>query len=356
MYGKTCDGEFKDFPRTSMDTILVPRYHFAMRAQCPFLCVLMVAVMGEAAEGPTVPDGLPVFRHHSIVLDYKDLKYNPCNDVIIPSVVRTQPHFSKPLGRCYLYYAPHNAPGGICLAYADRLEGPWKEYEANPIIRRDWPPHHKVSHVSGPEAIWIEEEHKLFLYYHGENNVTRLASSTNGIDFQYEGVAVTADMFDRVSEASYARVFRYTIPGQDNRYIMLLMGNNEGTRKIYLATSGDGRKWQPRRTPLLVPPPGASQVAQAWYFPWRGKHYVIYHAHQAGNETYASLHVSEVDAAFEHTQHLGVFYDRTSVSPDNVAQMSPCFVTEGSRLYLFTNIGPRLNQKIALAIADIPAK
>ena len=63
-----------------------------------------------------------------------------------------------------------------------------------------------------------------------------------------------------------------------------------------------------------------------------------------------------MDAAFEHTQYLGVFYDRTSFSPDNVAQMSPCFVTEGNRLYLFTNIGPRLNQKIALAIADIPAK
>jgi hypothetical protein len=61
---------------------------------------------------------------------------------------------------------------------------------------------------------------------------------------------------------------------------------------------------------------------------------------------------------------------------DYVAQMSPCFVTEtervegivpssGSkdaggttatrrRIYLFTNIGPRLNQKIALAIADVP--
>jgi hypothetical protein len=312
------------------------------------------------------------------------------------------------VGRFYLYYAPHNAPGGICLAYADKLEGPWKEYEANPIIRREWPPHYKVSHVSGPEAIWIEEEHRLFLYYHGENNVTRFASSIDGINFQYEGVAVTTDMFDRISEASYARVFRYSLPGRDNRYLMLVMGNCQGTRNIYLAWSNDGRKWEPRRTPLLTPPPGTSQVAQAWYLPWQGKHYLIYHAHQAGNETYASLHVSEVDAAFEHTRHLGVFYDRTSFAPDNVAQMSPCLVMEDgqrvegvsrgmsfqpmnhrqdadatksrgqdardngtpsfrladagetpatpNRLYLFTNIGPRLNQKIALAIADIPAK
>ena len=137
---------------------------------------------------------------------------------------------------------------------------------------------------------------------------------------------------------------------------MLLMGNHEGTRNIYLAWSNDGRRWQPRRTPLVTPPPGTSQVAQAWYFPWQGKHYLIYHAHEAANETYASLHVSEMDAAFERSEHLGVFYDHTSVSPDNVAQMSPCLVTKGSQPYIFTNIGPRLNQKIALTVADIPPK
>lgn len=327
-----------------------------MKSRHAFLCVLIVAANRQAAEAPALPGELPVFRHHSIVLDYKDLRYNPCNDVIIPSVVRTGPDLAEPLGRYYMYYAPHNGPGGICLAYADRLEGPWKEYDANPIIGKDWPPHHKVSHVSGPEAIWNEEEHKLFLYYHGENDVTHLASSVNGVDFRYEGVAVTARMFDRISEASYARVFRYTIPGRDNRYIMLFMGNNEGTRRIYLATSMDGRSWQPRREPLLSPPPGTSQVAQAWYLPWQGRHYLIYHAHQASNELYASLHVSEVDAALEHTRYIGVFYDRTSVSPDNAAQMSPCFVAEADCLYLFTNIGPRLNQKIALAVADTPGR
>jgi hypothetical protein len=49
----------------------------------------MVAVATRAVETPNVPAGLPVFQHHSIVLDYKDLKYNPCNDVIIPSVILT---------------------------------------------------------------------------------------------------------------------------------------------------------------------------------------------------------------------------------------------------------------------------
>jgi len=72
----------------------------------------------------TAVDALPVFHHQGIVLDYRGLKYNPCDDIIIPSVIKAYQHLQKPLGRYYMYYAPHNPPGGICLAYADALEGP----------------------------------------------------------------------------------------------------------------------------------------------------------------------------------------------------------------------------------------
>jgi hypothetical protein len=287
-------------------------------------------------------------------LDYKDLKYNPCNDIIIPSVIEAG-QLQKPLGRYYLYFAPHNAPGGICMAYADSPAGPWKEYKANPLIAREWAPHYKVSHVSGPHAIWMDEEQRLFLYYHGENDVTRIASTTDGIRFQYEGVAVTTKMFDAISEASYARVFRYTLPGKDSRYILLLMGNNQGTRRIYLAWSKDGRTWETRRTPLIDPPPGTGQIAQAWYFPWRGRHYLIYHGHLADRFQTANLYASEIDPAFERPTYLGLFYDHTTASPDNVAQMSPCFLEAKDKIYLFTNIGQRLNQKIALAVAEVDA-
>jgi hypothetical protein len=255
-----------------------------------------------------------------------------------------------------MYYAPHNAPGGICLAYADSPAGPWKEYQANPLIAREWTPHYRVSHVSGPHAIWIEEERNLFLYYHGENDVTRFASTTDGIHFQYEGVAVTTKMFDAISEASYARVFRYTLPGKDNRYIMLLMGNNRGTRRIYLAWSKDGRTWATRRTPLLDPPPSTGQIAQAWYFPWRGRHYLIYHGHLTDSFQTANLYASEIDAVFERPKLLGLFYDHTTASPGNVAQMSPCFLEAQGKIYMYTNIGPRLNQKIALAVAEADAR
>jgi hypothetical protein len=69
-----------------------------------------------------------------------------------------------------MYYSPHDEPGGICLACTDKLEGPWKEYEANPLISNHWAPRYSVSHVSGPHAIWNDEESKLFLYLHAENN------------------------------------------------------------------------------------------------------------------------------------------------------------------------------------------
>lgn len=296
--------------------------------------------------------GLPVFRHQGIALDYADLRYNPTNDIIVPSVIRTDA-LRNPLGRYYLYYAPHDAPGGICLAYADHLEGPWQEYAGNPLIARDWQPHYHVSHVSGPHAIWNETERRLFLYFHGENDTTRLATSADGIHFEYDSVILTTAMFPTISEASYARVFQYSPPGQPYRYVMLLMGNNGGTRRIYLAWSRDGRRWEPRHSPLISPPEGYGQVAQAWHLPWRGKHYLIFHAHPGTQLPRANLHACEVDEGFEYAHYLGLYYDTNSVSPTNAAQMSPCIIAEGSRVYLFTNIGSRLNQMIAWAVAEV---
>lgn len=258
-----------------------------------------------------------------------------------------------PLGRLHLYYAPHDTPGGICLAYADRPEGPWHEYTNNPIIRRNWKPHYDVSHVSGPDAIWSPEEQRLLLYFHGENSVTRVASSADGIHFDYEGEAITTNSFPGLSEASYGRVFRHRLPGQDNRYVMLLMGNDHGTRRIYLAWSRDGRRWETRPQAVLNPPSGTDQVAGAVLFPWNGKLYLIAHANNskaAFNEGY-DLYAAETDAAFEHAIPRGVFFPHTQVALTNPAVMSPCFFADAGRWWLFFNIGPRLQNQIALAVS-----
>ncbi len=327
--------------------------HVCLMAGCFWFALAL-----RASAQTNLPPGLPVFRYYGVVLSAEGLKYRPQDDVIYPTVVRMDRHLAHPLGKYYMYYAPHNAPGGICLAYADKPEGPWREYTNNPVIGRDWAPHYKVSHVSGPDALWNEEENKVFLYFHGENDVTRLASSTDGIGCAYEGAVVTTKMFDRVTEASYGRVFRHTLAGKDNRYVMLLMGNNDGTRRIYLAWSSDGRKWESRRTPLLGPPPGTDQVAGAIYLARGGHHYLIFHANNsklAFNQGY-DLYLAETDAAFAQVRHLGKFMSRTFVSPDNPAVMSPSLLEDDGRLCLFFNIGPRLNNKIALAVEKVETK
>ncbi len=296
--------------------------------------------------------GLPRFRHLGVILDYQDLRYNPADDVIFPSIVVNDGSLGV-AARYLMYYAPHDAPGGICLATADHIAGPWREWSSNPLISRDWPPHYCVSHISSPHAVWNDDEKLIFLYFHGENHTTRLATSTDGIHFDYVGTMVTTDDFDSTTESSYARVFRYDLPGTDSRWIMLLMGNVGGNRPIFMATSPDGRVWTSRPAPLIVPPPGYSDIGAPWYFPWQGKHYILVHAHPEGADTrMSSIHAFEVDAAFTEARHLGRIYDRLSVGEDNERQSDPILIEEDGTLYLITSIGKRLHQKISLAVQD----
>ncbi|HTG44721.1 MAG TPA: hypothetical protein VK633_09330 [Verrucomicrobiae bacterium] len=320
-----------------------------------FLALFALTGIASAAESTNAAmAALPTFKLHGVVLKAEDLKYRPHNDVIHPSVLPIGRHLTNALGKFYMYYAPHDAPGGICVAFADKPEGPWGEYTNNPVISRDWAPHYKVSHVSAPEAIWNEEERKVFLYFHGENNVQRLASSEDGIYFKYERAVLTSNMVEEgVREVAYGRVFRHTLPGKDNRYIQFFLGNRRGTRLVYLAWSKNGREWQTRKTPVLNLAPGTTQIANAIYFPWKGRHYLIFHGHS--NATNLNIDVdfyaAETDPAFERITHLGKFMDRRFVSPDNPALMAPFILEEGGKYYLYFNIGKRLNNQIALAIA-----
>ncbi len=59
-----------------------------------------------------------------------------------------------------------------------------------------------------------------------------------------------------------------------------------------------------------------------------------------------------MDAGFERPAYRGLFYDHASGPPGNVAQMSPCFLLGNGKVYMYTNVGPRLRQKIAVAVAE----
>lgn len=251
---------------------------------------------------------LPLFYYEQTIIDPEHMMYDPTGEYDFPTVIRAEDYFDEPLGIYYMYYGPHDRPGGIALAYADSIEGPWIEYSGNPIIARDWQPHYSVSHVASAHPIWNEEEEKLFLYFHGENSVTRLATSEDGIHFDYEQVVISTSDFTGINEASYARVFEHELEGKDNRYVMTLMGNNNGTRKIYLAWSKDGREWETQQEPLISPQPGqGGNLSGAYYFPYNGNHYVTVHG-GSGNQ-----YVIDVGGNFDQEIHLGAYYQQDKI-------------------------------------------
>ena len=339
----------------------------------PFvLSVLMTPVFSFAAgevAGPVqevestekVLPEFPKFQYKGTIFGYENLKYRPHDDFTFISVFPAHKHFEKPLGKYYMYYAAHDPPAEISLAYADNFEGPWTEYKSNPIILRDWEPHYKVSHVSSPDAFWVEDEKKLFVYYHGENNVTRYAVSTDGIHFEYGAEAVNLTPHGIV-ESSYSRVAEFAMPGKDSRYIMITMGNDRETFKInpvgirmcYLSTSVDGRVWESDPEPLLTPPPGTDQITPGCYLRWNNRNFIIATANLIGGtwDPISNFYLYELDAKLQNPKLQGVLLDRGVVAPEHRRLSSPCILIEDGKIHMFFTIGKRCNEKPAYAVAE----
>lgn len=321
--------------------------------------VAMAAVLAAAPglQGAALADELlfPEFRSQGALFSPSDLGYAPTGEFDFPSVIEADLYFDSPLARYYLYTAPHDHPGGISLFYSDDPEGPWVEYSDNPVIERAWGDHYEVSHVSSPHAVWLAAEEQLFLYFHGENSTTRYATSHDGIDFEYGGVAVrAADLPGGVREASYARVFEHSIEGRNNRYLMTFMDAVPGDglggreRRIRLAVSDDARSWSVDQEPLVSPrPEEGTSISGATYLPWQGGHYIAYHG-SSGN-----IFLTEVGERFDQESHLGILYAPSDDAPDNGRAASPTFLEAGDSLFMFYEAGRRGATTIALAQAHL---
>ncbi|GAB4000699.1 hypothetical protein GCM10029992_33460 [Glycomyces albus] len=225
------------------------------------------AALGTAAPARAAIPGFPEFTRLGAALDKSSLDYNPTNELIFPSIRHVAGRVRNPLGKWYMYYAPHDDPGGICLAYADSLEGPWHEYAHNPIITNDWRGHFSVPHVSSPHAVWNPADRRMYLYFHGNNRTTRVATSVDGRHFVYGGIVLHTDMVGAgLHEASYARVFPH--PVKDGIHIMLYMGRQGQTRKIFIGWSHDlASGWKFKREPLITPAAGeGGQLSGAHYW------------------------------------------------------------------------------------------
>ncbi|MEU0150856.1 hypothetical protein [Micromonospora fulviviridis] len=320
---------------------------------------LLVAALGGAAPAAAEPTfEFPRFSYAGTAFDKSTLAYNPTNEFIFPSVIRAADYFEHPLGTYYLYYAPHERPGGIALAYADSIDGPWTEYRANPLVSNSWPPYYSaVSHISSPHAIWVEGERKLFLYFHGENSITRYATSTDGIHFDYGGTAVSRDATTG-GETSYARVFEQSVPRLGSRYLMLFMDNPTAaapgptgpvSRRIRWAVSPDARTWTIQPDPIVTPQGIEGPNASGPFFlRWQGRNLVIFHAAD-GN-----MHAVDVGEDFDREVHLGIVHDSLDVAPDLGRSAAPTFYFDGRTAHMYYEAGGRLTATIGHAVATLP--
>jgi hypothetical protein len=302
--------------------------------------------LGTEGSSMAAPGGFPDYRFIGVPFDKAALRYNPTNELIFPCLRGVYDKISGALGRYYLYYAPHEAPGGICLAYGNTLGGPFTEYPNNPIVRNVWSPHYSVSHVSSPHVLWDAPTRQFYLYYHGENTTTRMAVSTDGIHFTYFAVVLNTSAVPGSTEASYARVFEHAVAGLGNRYVMLYMGVTSGSRKIFWGWSADGRTWRFDPTPLVSPvPDGQSDISGPHLLKRNGSAYVVYH----GNS--GTMFITEVGTNFDRETHLGAFHRPMPGPPDTGRSAAPSFGTDGGVQYMFYEAGPRLGATIAVARA-----
>lgn len=296
--------------------------------------------------------GFPAFKTQGLVKELADYKYNPSNEFNFPCIVDTTLHgLENTPARYYLYYAPHEAPGGLCLMYSDSLDGPWTEYALNPLIsNKDPNGGYSVNHVSTPNVVWNSQEACYFMYFHGDNGVTRYSTSDDLIHWTYGGVCVTsAQLGAGVTEASYANVTEYEIPGLGNRYTMLLMGNQSGVRKIFCCYSDDGRRWNVRPGAMITPTAThKNNLAGPKFIRYRGRYFVICNASD-GN-----MYLFETDETLTDIREWGIFYDSENGAPDDARAAAPSFIQDGDTVYMFYEAGVRLKQTIAYATAVLP--
>ena len=154
------------------------------------------------------------FDYQGVALHYDDMQYMPENDLIHPSIIKAADHIADPLGTYYMYFSPH-LHTGIFMAYSDSMDGPWVEHGTN-----------LISGAAAPDIRWIEEAGTYYMWAHKNNGHTDMWSTTNGIDFTFEGIAVHKDNIGS-KNATYTRVYEHGIEGIGNKYIMLYTAKDE---------------------------------------------------------------------------------------------------------------------------------
>ena len=299
------------------------------------ICLIVSLTHRLQAEGP-----LPKFKFHGVALHPDDLTYSPNNDLIHPTIVKVEGRVENPLGKYYLYHAPHKHIA-TSMAYADRLDGPWTEHKGNPVVEGP----------SAPEVRWMPEHRKFFMWGHRKNSQTELWTSEDGIHFEYDSVSVKASNIG-TRNATYNRVYEYPLRKYGSRYIMLYSGFIEGEepdtgiRCVWLAHSKDATNWDQLRTPLVEPAEGdMNDLYGPAMLRWQGRNFVTFQDHtswRGGNLKYVELD-QELNPVGVGGKRF-VLADPPPEPPLNDRLRGTEFYLDGDTLYLYSSASktPRL--------------
>jgi hypothetical protein len=250
-------------------------------------------------------------------------------------------------GRCQRN--DHADDNGIGLYVSDSLDGPWKLY--GQVVG---------DRMAAVHVIWSEEEKLLYLFAHlPPVNRNFYCNSKDGIHFSEK------KKID-IKSHGYGKVYRYTLPGHDNKYIFVgwngaLYGNwknNKPQRFMSSLWKSDNLKSWTLVDQFRYDPRGTKHhnCGSPFYVQYGGKQYLLFNGAREGYEEPAGVEIwgYEVDKELKPIRDIGTVMSFEVGNPQEKIRVGPGFVyQERGKLYLFYSQGPRLGQRIAYAVAKI---
>ena len=233
------------------------------QGQLGTLGLAFVLLLGATSPCDAQATGVRVERLLDAPIVGPDLHPSIGQNIQGPSLIRVPDWVENRLGNYYVYFADHKGLY-IRLAYADNLLGPWRVHapgslqiahshflteppEVSPEelerlraarAGRGAPMSHDLltevttPHIASPDIHVDDENHRIVMYFHGldgvSRQVSRVATSTDGVHFEAR---------PEVLGRTYMRVFSYdgytyamSMPGQFYRSRNPLGGFEEGPR------------------------------------------------------------------------------------------------------------------------------
>ncbi len=119
-----------------------------------------------------------------------------------PSMIKVPDWVENKLGNYYLYFAHHKGTF-IRLAYADRVEGPWRIHAGGSLHLENCPA--VRDHIASPDVLVDEANRRIVMYFHGPSSrktgqYSFMATSADGVDFE---------PVDAILGPPYAKVFSH---------------------------------------------------------------------------------------------------------------------------------------------------